>query len=67
MRIPGGIHQTLQQEQYPNASQELVELPDGEVRLRLRLNNLAEAERWVLSWWAARDSGATEAVGGQDL
>ena len=33
-----------------HASQELVELPGGEVRLRLRLNSLEEAERWVLSW-----------------
>lgn len=33
-----------------HASQELTELPGGEVRLRLRLNSLEEAERWVLSW-----------------
>lgn len=33
-----------------HATQELIELPGGEVRLRLRLNSLEEAERWVLSW-----------------
>ena len=33
-----------------HGSQELTELPGGEVRLRLRLNSLEEAERWVLSW-----------------
>ncbi len=33
-----------------HASQELTELPGGEVRLRLRLNSLEEAVRWVLSW-----------------
>ena len=33
-----------------HATQELTELPSGEVRLRLRLNSLEEAERWVLSW-----------------
>jgi predicted DNA-binding transcriptional regulator YafY len=31
-------------------SQELIELPRRKVRLRLRLNSLEEAERWVLSW-----------------
>lgn len=31
-------------------SQELTDLPGGGVRMRLRLNNLAEVERWVLSW-----------------
>lgn len=31
-------------------TQELHELPDGEVELRLRLNSLAEIERWILSW-----------------
>ncbi len=33
-----------------HASQDLTELPTGEVRMRLRLNSLEEAERWVLSW-----------------
>lgn len=31
-------------------SQELIELPNGCVRLRLRLNNIEEVERWVLSF-----------------
>ena len=31
-------------------SQELKELPDGGVELRLRLSSLAEVERWVLGW-----------------
>jgi predicted DNA-binding transcriptional regulator YafY len=31
-------------------SQELKELKDGGVELRLRLSSLAEVERWVLSW-----------------
>jgi len=31
-------------------SQELTDLPGGGVRLHLRLNNLAEVERWILSW-----------------
>ena len=31
-------------------SQELTDLPGGGVRLRLRLSNLAEVERWILSW-----------------
>ena len=33
-----------------HASQELTELGNGRMRLRLRLNNIEEAERWVLSW-----------------
>jgi len=33
-----------------HASQEIMELPGRQVRLRLRLNSIAEAERWVLSW-----------------
>lgn len=33
-----------------HASQDLTELPGGEVRLRMRLNGLEEAERWVLGW-----------------
>lgn len=32
------------------ATQEITELPGGGLRLRLRLNNLEEIERWVLSW-----------------
>ena len=31
-------------------SQQLTDLPGGGVRLHLRLNNLAEVERWILSW-----------------
>ena len=31
-------------------SQQLKELPDGGVELRLKLSSLAEVERWVLSW-----------------
>jgi proteasome accessory factor B len=31
-------------------SQQLRELPDGQVELRLELSSLAEIERWVLSW-----------------
>jgi predicted DNA-binding transcriptional regulator YafY len=33
-----------------HASQEITELPKRQLRLRLRLNNIEEAERWVLSW-----------------
>ncbi len=33
-----------------HTSQELTELPDGGVRLRLRLSSLQEVERWVLGW-----------------
>jgi predicted DNA-binding transcriptional regulator YafY len=33
-----------------HTSQELTELPGRRVRLRLRLNSIEEAERWVLSW-----------------
>ncbi len=31
-------------------SQELVELPDGGVELRLKLSSLQEIERWILGW-----------------
>ncbi|MDA1276349.1 MAG: WYL domain-containing protein [Verrucomicrobia bacterium] len=31
-------------------SQSLIELPDGEVELRLKLSSLVEIERWVLNW-----------------
>lgn len=34
-------------------SQELIELPDGVVELRLRLGSLQEIERWVLGWGGA--------------
>jgi proteasome accessory factor B len=43
-------------------SQELRELPDGRVELRLRLGALAEIERWVLGWGAA-----AEVVGPKEL
>jgi proteasome accessory factor B len=33
-----------------HASQELTELPGRQIRLRMRLNSIEEAERWVLSW-----------------
>ena len=33
-----------------HASQEMTELPKRQLRLRLRLNSIEEAERWVLSW-----------------
>jgi proteasome accessory factor B len=33
-----------------HASQEITEMPRRQIRLRLRLNNIEEAERWVLSW-----------------
>jgi proteasome accessory factor B len=33
-----------------HSSQELTELPGGQVRLRMRLNSIEEAERWALSW-----------------
>ena len=33
-----------------HSSQELTELPGRQIQLRMRLNSLEEAERWVLSW-----------------
>ena len=33
-----------------HSSQELTELPGRQIRLRLRLNSIEEAERWVQSW-----------------
>jgi len=33
-----------------HTSQEVMELPGRQVRLRLRLNSIEEAERWALSW-----------------
>jgi len=33
-----------------HSSQEFLELPDGTSRFRMRLNNIEEIERWVLSW-----------------
>jgi proteasome accessory factor B len=35
-----------------HASQKVKELPDGEIELSLRLGNLPEIQRWVLSWGA---------------
>ena len=35
-----------------HSSQEFLELPDGTSRFRMRLNNIEEMERWVLSWGA---------------
>ena len=35
-----------------HGSQEITELPRRQLRLRLRLNSIEEAERWVLSWGA---------------
>ena len=31
-------------------SQQLIELEDGGVELRLKLSSLAEIQRWILSW-----------------
>jgi proteasome accessory factor B len=36
-------------------SQELRELPDGALELRLRLGALTEIEQWVLGWGAAAE------------
>lgn len=33
-----------------HASQQVLELPDGGLELRLKLSSLAEVERWVLAW-----------------
>jgi predicted DNA-binding transcriptional regulator YafY len=33
-----------------HASQQMMELPNHQLRLTLRLNSIEEAERWVLSW-----------------
>jgi predicted DNA-binding transcriptional regulator YafY len=33
-----------------HSSQELTDLPSRQIRLRMRLNSIEEAERWVLSW-----------------
>lgn len=33
-----------------HSSQQLTELPGGQIRLRMRLNSIEEAERWALSW-----------------
>jgi predicted DNA-binding transcriptional regulator YafY len=33
-----------------HSSQELTELPGRQLRLRMRLNSIEEAEQWVLSW-----------------
>lgn len=33
-----------------HASQQLIELPDGAVELRLKLSSLVEIRRWVLAW-----------------
>lgn len=33
-----------------HASQQLIELPDGAVELRLKLSSLVEIQRWVLGW-----------------
>ena len=33
-----------------HASQQFLELPDGRSRFSMRLNNIEEMERWVLSW-----------------
>jgi len=35
-----------------HASQELTEMPEGQMRLRMRLTSLKEVDRWVLSWGA---------------
>ena len=42
-----------------HASQEITELPRRQLRLRLRLNSIEEAERWALS--------AVESIGMQDM
>jgi predicted DNA-binding transcriptional regulator YafY len=31
-------------------SQSIDELPGGQIRMRMRLNNIEEVERWVLEW-----------------
>lgn len=36
-------------------SQQLTELPDGGIELRMRLGALAEVERWVLGWGASAE------------
>jgi proteasome accessory factor B len=43
-------------------SQQLVELPDGGVELRLKLSSLTEIQRWILSW-----SGGARAMAPPEL
>lgn len=33
-----------------HSSQTLTDLPDGDARLRMRLNSLEEIDRWIMSW-----------------
>jgi predicted DNA-binding transcriptional regulator YafY len=33
-----------------HASQDITELPKGQMRMSMRLNSIEEAERWVLGW-----------------
>jgi proteasome accessory factor B len=43
-------------------SQSVDELPGGQIRLRMRLNNVEEVERWVLSWGAHATVVAPQAL-----
>ena len=49
VRFNGKVADYIREKRW-HASQELRELRDGGVELRLRLSSLVEVERWILSW-----------------
>lgn len=49
IRIDAAIADYIREKRW-HASQQLKELPDGGLELRLKLSSLAEVERWVLAW-----------------
>jgi proteasome accessory factor B len=48
-----------------HASQDVMELPKRQLRLRLRLNSIEEAERWVLGWGQHATVVRPEALAGR--
>ncbi len=49
IRFHEGVADFIREKRW-HPSQQLLELSDGGVELRLRLSSLAEVQRWVLSW-----------------
>jgi predicted DNA-binding transcriptional regulator YafY len=54
IRFAAAVAERVREREW-HESQEMRELPDGRLELRLRLGALTEIEQWVLSWGAAAE------------
>jgi predicted DNA-binding transcriptional regulator YafY len=54
IRFAAAVAERVREREW-HESQEMRELPDGALELRMRLGALSEVEQWVLGWGAAAE------------